>query len=53
MEIPEYVNIEQSKDGPGPRVTVQDQTDAKQRAMWGMQFIPMHALDESGGLTMP
>jgi hypothetical protein len=38
MEIPEYVNIEQSKDGPGPRVTVQDQTDAKQRAMWGMQL---------------
>lgn len=35
MEIPNYVNIDQDPKLPGPTLTIQDSTDAKQKAMWG------------------
>jgi large subunit ribosomal protein L6 len=36
MEIPSYVNIDQDPKLSGPTLTIQDSTDAKQKAMWGM-----------------
>ena len=36
MEIPNYVNIDQDSKLGGPTLTIQDSTDAKQKAMWGM-----------------
>ncbi|KAF2657915.1 60S ribosomal protein-like protein L6 [Lophiostoma macrostomum CBS 122681] len=35
MEIPAYVNIDQDPSLVGPTLTVQDSSEAKQRAMWG------------------
>jgi large subunit ribosomal protein L6 len=35
MEIPTYVNIDQDPKLSGPTLTIQDSTDAKQKAMWG------------------
>jgi large subunit ribosomal protein L6 len=40
MPIPSYVNINEDPALPGPTVSVQDATDAKQRAMWGAY--PLH-----------
>jgi large subunit ribosomal protein L6 len=37
MNIPAYVNNDQDPALAGPTLTVQDPTDAKQRAMWGMK----------------
>jgi large subunit ribosomal protein L6 len=36
MEVPPYVNINQDPALSGPTLTIQDITDAKQKAMWGM-----------------
>jgi hypothetical protein len=36
MEIPNYVNIDQDPKLLGPTLTIEDSTDAKQKAMWGM-----------------
>lgn len=36
MEIPSYVNIDQDPKLIGPTLTIDDSTDAKQKAMWGM-----------------
>lgn len=36
MEIPPYININQDPALSGPTLTIQDSTDAKQKAMWGM-----------------
>lgn len=36
MDIPPYVNIDQDTNPNGPTLTIEDTTDAKQRAMWGM-----------------
>ncbi|KAF2262685.1 mitochondrial 54S ribosomal protein YmL16 [Lojkania enalia] len=51
MEIPPYVNINQSPDLPGPTLTVEDVTDAKQRAMWGTTraYLQNHILGVSEG----
>lgn len=35
MALPPYVNIDENPRLSGPTVSVQDSTDAKQRAMWG------------------
>ncbi|KAF2739718.1 mitochondrial 54S ribosomal protein YmL16 [Polyplosphaeria fusca] len=50
MEIPAYVNIDLESLG-GPTVTVQDSTDAKQRAMWGTTraYLQNHILGVSEG----
>jgi large subunit ribosomal protein L6 len=36
MDVPPYVNIDQDPALSGPTLTIQDVTDAKQKAMWGM-----------------
>ena len=36
MEVPPYVYIDQDPALSGPTLTIQDVTDAKQKAMWGM-----------------
>jgi large subunit ribosomal protein L6 len=38
MQIPPYVKINTDPALPGPTLSIEDTTDAKQRAMWGMQF---------------
>lgn len=38
MEVPAYVKIDQDPKLSGPTLSVQDSTDAKQRAMWGRHF---------------
>lgn len=35
MDVPHYVNINTDSGQSGPTLTIQDSTDAKQRAMWG------------------
>jgi large subunit ribosomal protein L6 len=35
MEIPPYINIDQDPKLSGPTLTIDDSTDAKQKAMWG------------------
>jgi large subunit ribosomal protein L6 len=35
MEIPPYINIDQDPKLTGPTLSIQDSTDAKQKAMWG------------------
>jgi len=39
MDVPHYVNIDQDPALSGPTLTVQDSTDAKQKAMWGMKIL--------------
>lgn len=36
MDIPNYVNIDQDPKLLGPTLTIEDSTDAKQKAMWGI-----------------
>jgi large subunit ribosomal protein L6 len=36
MQIPTYINIDQDPKLTGPTLSIQDSTDAKQKAMWGM-----------------
>jgi large subunit ribosomal protein L6 len=38
MDIPPYININQDPKLSGPTLSIQDSTDAKQKAMWGMAF---------------
>lgn len=40
MDVPHYVNIDQDPSLGGPTLTIQDSTDAKQKAMWGV-LIPI------------
>jgi large subunit ribosomal protein L6 len=40
MEVPAYVKIDQDPKLAGPTLSVQDSTDAKQRAMWGTFLTP-------------
>lgn len=35
MDIPPYININQDASPNGPTLSIEDATDAKQRAMWG------------------
>lgn len=35
MDVPHYININQDAALGGPTLTIQDSTDAKQKAMWG------------------
>jgi large subunit ribosomal protein L6 len=35
MQIPAYINIDQDPKLTGPTLSIQDSTDAKQKAMWG------------------
>jgi large subunit ribosomal protein L6 len=35
MDVPHYVNIDHDPALGGPTLTIQDVTDAKQKAMWG------------------
>jgi large subunit ribosomal protein L6 len=44
MDIPSYVNIDQDPKLSGPTLTIQDSTDAKQKAMWGMPSVPISKL---------
>lgn len=39
MEVPAYVNINQDPSLPGPTLTVENSRDAKQRAMWGTNYL--------------
>lgn len=36
MDVPPYINIDQDPKLTGPTLSIQDSTDAKQKAMWGM-----------------
>ncbi|ORX95137.1 60S ribosomal protein-like protein L6 [Clohesyomyces aquaticus] len=49
--VPPYVNIDQDPSLPGPTLTVQDSTDAKQREMWGTTraYLQNHILGVSEG----
>ncbi|PVI05095.1 60S ribosomal protein-like protein L6 [Periconia macrospinosa] len=51
MPIPHYVNIDQDPSLAGPTVSVQDTSDAKQRAMWGTTraYLHNHILGVSEG----
>ncbi|KAF2193535.1 mitochondrial 54S ribosomal protein YmL16 [Zopfia rhizophila CBS 207.26] len=51
MQIPPYVNIDQDPSLSGPTLTVQDSSDAKQRAMWGTTraYLQSHILGVSEG----
>lgn len=35
MDVPPYIKIDQDPKLPGPTLSIQDSTDAKQKAMWG------------------
>ncbi|KAF2468550.1 mitochondrial 54S ribosomal protein YmL16 [Lindgomyces ingoldianus] len=51
MEVPAYVNINQDPSLPGPTLSVEDSSDAKQRAMWGTTraYLQNHILGVSEG----
>lgn len=51
MYVPHYVNIDQDPALPGPTLTIQDTTDAKQKAMWGTTraYLQNHILGVSEG----
>ncbi|KAF1950916.1 60S ribosomal protein-like protein L6 [Byssothecium circinans] len=51
MPIPSYVNINQDPSLSGPTLSVQDSSDAKQRAMWGTTraYLQNHILGVSEG----
>ncbi|EAT86462.2 hypothetical protein SNOG_06631 [Parastagonospora nodorum SN15] len=36
MDVPPYIKIDQDPKLPGPTLSIQDSTDAKQKAMWGV-----------------
>lgn len=39
MDVPTYVNINHDPTLSGPTLTIQDATDAKQKAMWGTMVL--------------
>ncbi|KAF2796188.1 60S ribosomal protein-like protein L6 [Melanomma pulvis-pyrius CBS 109.77] len=51
MEVPTYVKIDQDPSLSGPTLSVQDSSDAKQRAMWGTTraYLQNHILGVSEG----
>ncbi|KAF1940301.1 60S ribosomal protein-like protein L6 [Clathrospora elynae] len=51
MDVPHYVNINQDPALGGPTLTIQDVTDAKQKAMWGTTraYLQNHILGVSEG----
>ncbi|KAF2196910.1 60S ribosomal protein-like protein L6 [Delitschia confertaspora ATCC 74209] len=51
MQIPPYVSINMDPSLPGPILSVEDVTDAKQRAMWGTTraYLQNHILGVSEG----
>ncbi|CAO2655666.1 Nn.00g044690.m01.CDS01 [Neocucurbitaria sp. VM-36] len=51
MEVPHYININQDAALGGPTLTIQDSTDAKQKAMWGTTraYLQNHILGVSEG----
>ncbi|OAL53889.1 60S ribosomal protein-like protein L6 [Pyrenochaeta sp. DS3sAY3a] len=51
MDVPAYVNINQDPALSGPTLTIQDATDAKQKAMWGTTraYLQNHILGVSEG----
>ncbi|KAL6712218.1 54S ribosomal protein L6 mitochondrial [Coniothyrium glycines] len=51
MEIPPYVHINQDSALSGPTLSIQDTTDAKQKAMWGTTraYLQNHILGVSEG----
>ncbi|KAJ4371308.1 54S ribosomal protein L6 mitochondrial [Neocucurbitaria cava] len=51
MDVPHYININQDAALGGPTLTIQDSTDAKQKAMWGTTraYLQNHILGVSEG----
>lgn len=51
MEIPPYVNISQDSKLAGPTLTIENENDAKQKAMWGTTraYLQNHILGVSEG----
>lgn len=51
MDIPPYININQDANPNGPTLSIDDATDAKQRAMWGTTraYLQNHILGVSEG----
>ncbi|EUC36779.1 hypothetical protein COCVIDRAFT_97694 [Bipolaris victoriae FI3] len=51
MDIPPYININQDASPNGPTLSIEDATDAKQRAMWGTTraYLQNHILGVSEG----
>ncbi|KAI8935354.1 hypothetical protein NX059_007938 [Plenodomus lindquistii] len=51
MDVPHYVNIDMNLNEAGPTLTIQDSTDAKQKAMWGTTraYLQNHILGVSEG----
>ncbi|KAL5118900.1 54S ribosomal protein L6 mitochondrial [Pleosporales sp. CAS-2024a] len=51
MEVPPYININQDPKLSGPTLSIQDPTDAKQKAMWGTTraYLQNHILGVSEG----
>ncbi|KAH9864350.1 hypothetical protein J1614_010284 [Plenodomus biglobosus] len=42
MDVPHYININTDSSPGGPTLTIQDSTDAKQKAMWGTTRAYLH-----------